>query len=122
MEALLRGAQVSISATNLAEVIDQLVRVRGHLLESVHHQIDMLMIGGLEVEPVWLRVIWLATSLRAENYRRATAALSMPDCVCIATAMVLGTDVATTDPALARVARDAGVAVVALPDSNGQRP
>lgn len=112
----------SISATNLAEVVDSLVRVRGHDPETVRERIHVLMVAGLEVEPVWLRVTWLATSLRAARYHRTRSAISLADCVCIATAITLETDLATTDPALAEVARNAGVTVVALPDSTGTLP
>jgi PIN domain nuclease of toxin-antitoxin system len=123
VDAILRKPQqTSISAVNLAEVVDTLVRGRGHDAADVREKIELLLVAGLEVEPVWLRVMWLATSLRAEHYRRDTAAVSLADCICIATAITLETDLATTDPALARVARAAGVDVIALPDSMGKRP
>jgi predicted nucleic acid-binding protein len=81
-----------------------------------------MMVGGLEVEPVWLRVTWLAAALRTEHYHRERAPVSLADCICVATAISLGTDLATTDPALAAVARAAGVVVVPLPDSAGVAP
>ena len=74
------------------------------------------------MEPVWLRVMWLATSLRADHYHRTRAAVSLADCICVATAISLDTDLATTDSALAAVARAAGVEVIALPDSAGVIP
>ncbi len=111
-----------MSAVNLAEAVDALVRVHAIEAEVVRDKIDLLMVAGLEVEPVWLRVTWLATSLRAGNYHRSRAAVSLADCVCIATAITLETDLATTDRALASVARNAGVAVIALPDSSGTLP
>ena len=98
------------------------MRARGHDPETVRERINLLMVGGLEVEPVWLRVVWLATSLRSAHYHRTRAPVSLADCVCVATAVTLGTDLATTDPALAGVARAAGLDVIALPDSNGQLP
>lgn len=113
---------ISISAVNLAEVIDHLVRVRGNDPDTVRDRIHLLMVAGLEVEPVWMRAVWLATSLRSRHYHRTRSAVSLADCICIATAITLETDLATTDPALARVARDAGLAVIALPDSNGELP
>jgi hypothetical protein len=69
---------------NLAEVVDQLVRARGHDFETVRDRIHLLMAGGLEVEPVWLPVTWLATSLRADHYRRARTLVSLADCICVA--------------------------------------
>lgn len=90
--------------------------------DEVRDAIDLLMVGGLEVEPVWVRVSHLAGNLRARHYHRVNAPISMADCICIATAIALETDLATTDPALARVARAAGVNVIALPDTNGVLP
>ena len=69
-----------------------------------------------------MRVTWLASALRIDHYHRTRAAVSLADCVCIATAITLDTDLATTDPALAAVARAAGVEVIALPDSEGRLP
>lgn len=103
-------------------MIDHLVRVRGNDPDTVRDRIHLLMVAGLEVEPVWMRAVWLATSLRSRHYHRTRSAVSLADCICIATALALETDLATTDPALARVARDAGLSVIALPDSNGQLP
>jgi hypothetical protein len=88
----------------------------------VRDKIELLMVAGLEVEPVWLRVMWFATTLRAEHYHRARAPVSLADCICVATAISLDTDLATTDPALAAVARAAGVEVIPLPDSAGVSP
>ena len=122
VEAILRTHQAAISATNLAEVVDTLVRARNQDPDVVRERIELLMIGGLEVEPVWLRVMWLATSLRAEHYHRTKTPVSLADCICIATAVVLETDLATTDSALGQVARAAGVEVIPLPDSAGVIP
>jgi PIN domain nuclease of toxin-antitoxin system len=122
VEEVLRTPPTAISATNLAEVVDRLVRVRGQDADLVRERIETLMVAGLEVEPVWLRVMWLATSLRAEHYHRSKTAVSLADCICVATAISLDTDLATTDPALAAVARAAEVQVIALPDSAGVIP
>jgi predicted nucleic acid-binding protein len=84
--------------------------------------IYLLIAKGLEVEPVWMRVMWLATSLRAEHHHREITPISLADCICIATAVTLETDLATVDPPQARVARAAGVEVIALPDSTGVLP
>jgi PIN domain nuclease of toxin-antitoxin system len=112
----------SISAVNLAEVNDILLRVIGRDPDTVHDRLDWLFAGGLAVEPAWVPVCRLAASLRARHYHRTDMPLSLADCFCLATAMTLETDLATTDPDLARLARDVGVAVVALPDSTGHRP
>jgi predicted nucleic acid-binding protein len=122
VETILRRNGTSISALNLAEVIDVLVRVRHHRPDVVRERVDLLVAAGLEVEPVWLRVTWIATSLRAKHYHRDRVPVSTADCMCIATAIALETDLATTERALALVAHAAGVDVIALPDSNGELP
>lgn len=123
VEALLRRRPPpSISALNLAEVVDWLIRVDGQDDDDVRDGIDWLIVGGLEVEPAWLFEARLAAHLRAKHYHRERRPVSIADCVCLATAMRLKEDLATTDPALAAVAREEGVTVVALPDSRGDRP
>ena len=119
---MLRTRPISISALNLAEAVDTVIRARGQDPDGVHEKVGLLIIGGLEVEPVWLRVMWLATSLRAKHYHREKAPVSLADCICIATAITLDTDLATTDAPLAAVARATGVDVIALPDSGGRLP
>jgi PIN domain nuclease of toxin-antitoxin system len=111
-----------ISAVNLSETIDRLVRVGGVPFDDVNDKIDLLMAGGLEVNPYWLPDCRRAAALRAAHYDRATAPISLADCACLATAIALTTDLATTDPILANVARSEGIRVVALPDSAGRLP
>ncbi|MDP8904032.1 MAG: PIN domain-containing protein [Chloroflexota bacterium] len=123
VENLLRGKPPpSISALNLAEVAFKLQRQGGWEAVEVRDRIDWLIVGGLQVEPLWLVAARRAAAIRATHYRREAAPLSLADCVCLATAIQLGTDVATTDPGLATVARALGIAVLAVPDSNGVRP
>lgn len=119
---LRRRPPPSISAVNLAEVIDKLVRGEGHRLDDVNDSIDLLIVGGLEVEPFWLPNSRRAAVQRAIYYDRRTSSLSLADCACLATAIALKTDLATTDPALARAARAEGIEVIALPDSTGVKP
>jgi PIN domain nuclease of toxin-antitoxin system len=122
VEAILRRRPPpSISATNLAEVVDWLARVQGQPETGVRDRIDWLLVGGLEIEPAWLMDARLAGTLRARHYHRERRPLSLADCICIATAMRLSTDLATTDSVLAEVARAEGVSVIALPDSTGRR-
>lgn len=99
-----------------------LVRVIGYEPDSVRDRIDWLIVGGLQVEPAWVPAGRLAASLRARHYHRTDMALSLADCFCLATAITLETDLATTDPHLAQVGRDLGVEIIALPDSTGRRP
>jgi predicted nucleic acid-binding protein len=64
----------------------------------------------------------LAGELRARHYHRRTAPISLADCIALAASSVLGGTLATSDPALAAVARRVGVKVLGLPNSAGSRP
>lgn len=119
---LRRRPPPSVSAANLAEALDQLVRVQGAERGEVRRQVNRLLAGGLEVEPVWLPTLRLAANLRADHYHRTRMPLSLADCICLATAITLEAALATSDAALARAARAEGVEVIALPDSAGRRP
>jgi ribonuclease VapC len=123
VEGLLRRSPApSISASNLAEVIDNLVRRGGVTALEVRSLVNQLMAGGMAVEPVWLPTVRLAANLRADHYHRTRVPLSLADCICLATAIRLDAALATSDPALARTARAEGIEVIALPDSKGKRP
>ena len=115
-----------ISAVNLCEAIDVLVRVGGHTEEAVNDAIGLLIVGGLEVEPFWLPHGRLAASIRAAHYHRSRSPISLGDAACLATARSLKATVATTDAALARAAGALGLEVVMLkaqdsPTTGGQR-
>jgi PIN domain nuclease of toxin-antitoxin system len=123
VDALLRMRPApTISGANLAEVVDHLVRVDGRSPEDVNDAFDLLFAAGLDVEPFWLTHARRAAAIRADHYHRTRSPISLADAACIATARLLASDVATTDPALARVARELGIQVIALPDSTGKRP
>ena len=104
-----------ISAVNLAEVIDVLVRVYGHTEQRVNDAIDLLLVGGLEVEPFWLPHARLAASIRAAHYDRRRSPISLGDAACLATARASKAAIATTDAALGQTARTLGTAVIELP-------
>lgn len=116
VEELLRGRPAPyISAVNVAEVVDVLVRVAHLAEEQVNDAIDLLLVGGLEVQPFWLPHARLAASIRAEHYDRRRSPISLGDSACLATARPLKATVATTDRALADTARDMGLETVVLP-------
>lgn len=106
-----------ISAVNVAEVIDVLVRVGGQPEEAVNEAVDLLLVGGLEVEPFWLPHGRLAASMRAAHYHRRRSPISLGDTACLATALSLKAGLATTDATLAYVAHALGLKVVELPGS-----
>lgn len=124
VEALLRDRHDPpvISAINLTEVIDVSTRILGHPADDVLERIDWLLAGGLGVVAVDEELGRTAGRSRARFYDRRSSALSIADCVCLATALRLGQRLATADPALATTARALGVEVIALPDSRGTRP
>lgn len=118
---LLRQPTV-ISAVNLAEVVDQLVRVFERDADQVHADLAVLAHAGMEV--TWLSPetgTW-AGSLRARHYHRERRAISLADCVAAATALTHQRPLATSDPALAAMVRAEGGHVHGLPDSAGRRP
>jgi Uncharacterized protein conserved in bacteria len=111
-----------ISAVNLAEAIERLLRIHGRSDEQVNDRVDLLLVGGLEVQPFWLPDARNAAAIRARYYHRTRAPVSLADCACIATALGQHADLATTDPALATVARTLGIPIIPLPDSGGKLP
>lgn len=116
------GQAVAAVRRILAEVVDRLIRMGGWDAVALRQRVNWLIAGGLEVEPVWVPIARRAGRLRAEHYQRTDRPLSVSDCICLATAIQLGGQLATTDSVLAATARSLGVAVVALPNSAGQRP
>jgi PIN domain nuclease of toxin-antitoxin system len=124
VEAELRkpGAELRISAVNEAEVVDTMVRVAGVTKQAVDTSLQLLAAGGLVVTPADEQIGMLAGRLRAKHYDLRSTAVSLADCVALATSMSLGASLATADPALANIARKEGVLVVALPDSRGRKP
>ena len=124
VEAQLRqpGAEPRISAVNTAEVVDYLVRVAGFAEQAVDASLELLAAGGLVVIPADEQIGRLAGRLRARHYRARGSAVSLADCIALATTLNLGGSLATADPALATIARKEGVPIIALPDSHGHRP
>jgi predicted nucleic acid-binding protein len=124
VESLLRADEdpPSISAVNVAELIDVLVRGKGRGFDEVVERLAWLEVAGLEVIPVDGPIAQRAGDLRARHYDRATRPVSLADCVALATAITAHDRLATSDPALAATARAEGCLVIPLPDSRGKRP
>lgn len=121
-EELRKGNVARIAAVNLAEVVDRLIRVAGHPEASVDRSLEWMLTDGLAVVPVGEPVARLGGLLRARHYHHQRAAVSLADCLALATSIELGDSLATADPALAKLARGEGVTVLALPDSQGRLP
>jgi PIN domain nuclease of toxin-antitoxin system len=113
---------VSISAVNMAEVVDVLVRIVGRAVDDVTEKLDWLEAGGLDVVDVDAGIGRAAGILHARHHHRRNSPMSMADCVALATAVRLRQPVVTADVPLARVAALEGCDVVALPDSLGRQP
>ena len=122
VDVLLRDATSPprVGAANLAEVVDVLERTRGRTRDEISRQIDLLVAAGLEIVKVDEGIARVAGRIRAERYHRVDRRLSLADCLALATAAWLDDRLATSDPALARTAREEGRTIVALPDSSGQ--
>jgi PIN domain nuclease of toxin-antitoxin system len=113
---------ISISAVNLAETIDRLVRCEEVAIPIADQAIELLKAAGLDIVPLDSSMARRSGQLRANHYHRTRSSLSLADCACAATAEELQRPLATADPALARMARAEGIEVVALPDRRGHRP
>lgn len=124
VEALLRDPsdRAAVTAVNLAETLDVLVRHQGWPPDEVEEKLRWLTIGGLAVVPVDEVIGLAAGRLHAEHYHRTRRPISLGDCIALAAAQVLETPLATSDPALIATAVETGCPVVALPDARGRRP
>lgn len=119
---LLREREVAINAVNLAEVVDHMLRVRRHSAQKLAEAIDILLDYGLVVMPIETSDGRRAGELRARHYHRTRQLLSLADCLLLAAAVEQHVPVATSDTALASLARELQVEVVPLPNSAGQLP
>jgi predicted nucleic acid-binding protein len=124
VEGLLRraGGQARLSALNEAEVLDVMVRLRSRSADEVTEKVDWLVAAGLQVIHVSQAIAREAGRIRAAEYHRQRRPVSLADCVALATAVMLGDDLATSDPGLAAVAEAVGTSVVRLSDSQGRLP
>jgi PIN domain nuclease of toxin-antitoxin system len=119
--ALLRGTAL-ITSVNLAEVLDQMVRVFGADPDGVEADLALLGHAGMTVLAVSHELGLEAGQIRARRYHRDRAAISLADCIAASAALAGRRPLATADPSLAAVLRAEGGEVHPLPDSKGQRP
>ncbi len=121
VESILRD-DAAITPVNLAEALDVLVRGRQLPADALDAVVVPLLATSLRVVSEGEREARHAASIRAAHYHRTTCPVSMADCFLVSAGAIHSCAVATSDSPLARVARQEGVAVVALPDSHGRRP
>ena len=111
-----------MTAVNLGETFDVLVRHMGWPPDEVEEKLRWLVLGGLVVVDVNEAIGVQAGHLHAQHYHRTERPLSFADCVALAAATTLSVALATSDPALVATARDIGCPVTPLPDARGNRP
>lgn len=121
MSALLGRGNCAVPAPCLTEVVDKLIRKRRVGPAAVSEHLGPLIDEAIPVVPADRRIAWRAGELHAEYYDRKSSALSLADCILLATA---GSDdeIATSDRAVAKTARKLGIGLIPLPDSRGRRP
>ena len=113
VEMLLRSSDARMSTVNAAEVVDVLIRVHRGDPDEVSARIDELLSSVIRPIEASLEFATRAGEIRGRLYDRRTRRLSIADCFVLATAEP-GDRIATTDATLAEIARDEGIAVVAL--------
>ena len=121
VEELLRGGdgQPRVSAVNLAEIVDVLVRLRAQAADTVEERLDWLIAGGLDVIRVDDGIARRAGGLRARHYHARQRPISLADSLALASALINDDVLVTSDPHLLDAASNEGCRVHALPDSRG---
>lgn len=111
-----------VSALNLAEVVDRLMRIHAWEPDDLYSTLAIMERAGMRVLPVTDDLAIEAGLLRARHSHGSRCAVSMADCVAAATALREKVPLATSDPALVAVMRAEGGEVLPLPDSKGSMP
>jgi len=118
---LLHHGSCATPSSCLVEIVDRLIRRWGSSPEQVSEGLGPLIEESLDILRVDSATAWRAGKLRATHYHRKTCALSLADCVLLATAGPED-EIATSDAPLAGIACTLDIGVIALPDSRGRRP
>ncbi len=121
VERLLRKERPAVTTVNLAEAVDVARRVRGLPADQLRGVLEPLLADELRPVTSSEHDAWHAAELRSRYYDRTSRAVSIADCLLLAAAGPED-EIATSDPAVAHVARAEGIGLVALPDSSGCRP
>lgn len=120
VEAAIQRGDGRMSAVNLAETADQLVRGRGHEQAAVERILGDVVGEVVEAVPMDVATAWRATALRARHYHGRRSPLSLADCTALALALdTVNGVLATADHPLLRAAEAEGLKVLALPDGSG---
>jgi uncharacterized protein with PIN domain len=119
--ALGHAESLRISVVNVAEVIDVTRRVHGASAELAAMAVDRFLDEVARPVAATREHAARAADIRVRHYHRRDRDLSLADCFVIAAAEP-GDTVATSDRAVAHVARAEGLDVLALPNARGRRP
>jgi predicted nucleic acid-binding protein len=119
VEKLLRAGSVAMSSVNLAEALDVLGRVHDIAADELEAVVSPLLEDTISVLAPGEPEAWRAADLRRRHYDRRHCALSLADCLLLATAAERGDTVATADPAIAKVARAEGIGLTGLSQRRG---
>ena len=120
-DALRDAESLRISVVNVAEVVDVTRRVHGVAADEAAVAVSRFLNEVARPVPATREHATRAADLRARHYHRRNRDLSLADCFVIAAAEP-GDTVATSDRAVAHVARAEGLDVLALPNARGRRP
>ena len=119
--AALTGRDARISAVNVGEVMDVLVRVHRVPTDDAAESIWRFLDDVAAAVPATAEHAEKAGQLRARHYHRRDRDVSLADCFVVAVADE-DDDIATSDSAVAHMASVEGRQVVALPNARGRRP
>ena len=119
--ALRDAESLRISVVNVAEVIDVTRRVHGASAEDAASAVDRFLAEVARPVVATREQAERAADIRARYYHRRDRDVSLADCFVVAAAEP-GDTVATSDSAVAFVARGEGLDVLALPNARGRRP
>lgn len=117
VESLLRSRDCITTALSVAEVTDQLIRVRGVDAENAALWIESLSLSA--PVPLDASLAARAGRLRAHRYHGTHCSVSMADCVLAVTAQVRDEPLATADPDLLDVCHAEDIATIPLPGTDG---
>ena len=117
VQELIEGEEAALTLLGIAEVLDRLVRRAG--IDEEQAWLDLVQLGLAASPALDPQLAARAGLLRARHYDRRTRAISLADCVAAETARRLDASLATADLPLLDTCEAEGIAVIALPDSQG---
>lgn len=117
---LMRSSDCAITAPCVTEVLDRLMRTHAISRDQFLERVEPLVDTTLDGLPIDIPVAQWAGEIRAAHYARDGAALSLADCLLLASAEDED-EIATADTAVIRAAEELGIGVIPLLDSRGRR-